>query len=127
MPVNLTQAAEALAVALSTVSDVAVQAAGPVFSPRPGDGWVTIGRMSPEGYGDGYLVVLQARVVMHHELAQAEVIYRQKATQLLQAVLDADLGSTDVSIEPAAFLVGEIASPLYCAEVTISLEVVNDA
>lgn len=124
---TLEQACTAVAAALSTVSGVSVQAVGPSSSPRPGDGWVVIGPMTPEGYGESFMVTLQARVVMHHEIAQAETTYRQQATKLLQAIAAADLGSTDVSIEPAAFLVGEIASPLYCAEITVSMEVVNNA
>lgn len=119
---NLTEAREAFAEALSTVEDLTVRARGPVRDPRIGDGWVTLARLVPAGYIDSS-ATLTAVVALGHDDVQAEQLLDLWAVQALDAVTRADgLPAADVVLEPVALAV-ESGSTLPAFQITITTEV----
>lgn len=123
---TLAQARAQVAALLSGVDGIAVRAQGPLPSPESGDGWVVVGPMTL-GQFSGCEVELSARIVMHPDEATAEEVYTGRAVELLRAVTSSDLGARDVTVTPAAFIVANTSTPLYCAEITLTMEVAENA
>ena len=118
---TLTEAREALADALSGVSGLSVRARPTVKTPKTGDGWVVITRLSPSTFST-CSAVLTAVLILGSDAPKAEELFEQYGTAVIDAVTDA-LNVSDVSLEAQALVAGNPAAPLYAIALTITLEV----
>jgi hypothetical protein len=97
--VNLAEAREALAEALNTLDGLNVRARPGVKTPKSGDGWVTVGRMTPEGF-TRLSVTLTALVVLSSDDTLADALLEEWAATALDAVTMADFPAEEIALEP---------------------------
>jgi hypothetical protein len=121
MSATLTEAREALADALNSVQDVHVRARGAVRSPRQGDGWVTVGRLTPDDY-TRCSATLTAIVVLGSDEDLAEQLLDTWAVQLLDAATKGDLPAAEVFAEPL-FIPVDGGGAVYALTITMTTEV----
>ena len=96
----------------------------PVTSPRAGDGWVLIGRVTPGSTLTTFDVVLTGVLVLGSDQRAAAVLLRTLPTNVVRALTTGELHPQDVSVEPAELPAGEVASgPMYALIVTLTVEV----
>lgn len=96
---NLTDARQAYADALSAVDGATVRARPPVRNPKPGDGWVIVERGAPGDYRRS-MVVLSAVVTLGTDVAASEELLETLVVPLLDAASRVpDLPTGDVDFE----------------------------
>jgi len=118
---TLAEARTQLAELLDAVDGYRVRARPSSGTPKPGDGWVTIGRLAPSRFGGVTSVVLVAVLVFGADEVAAEDRIEQDGAALLNAT--ADMLSTDAALEPLTLITGTNATPLYAATLTLTTEV----
>lgn len=117
---SLSTARQALADALSDVEGVTVRPRPSKAAPKPGDGWVTVQRLAPADF-TACTATLAAVVVLSADEAKAEESLETLGVALIDAVTDSTLNTADVFLEPQAVVVGQTATPLYAAVITVSV------
>lgn len=117
---TLTQARQALADALSAVPSVTVRPRPGKAVPKPGDGWVTVSRIEPADFL-ACTATLAAVVVLSADEVKAEDALNDMGVALIDAVTSSSLNTADVQLDPQAIVVGQTASPLYAAVITVSV------
>jgi len=119
---TLTEAREAVADALTALEGLNVRARGPVKLPRTGDGWVTVGRLTPASY-TACSVTVVAVIILGADTAAAEELLDLWAVDIIDAVTTAeDLPVSDVALEPITLVV-ESGATLHALTVTLTTEV----
>lgn len=118
---NLVEAREAIAAALSQVEDLHVRARGPVRSPRQGDGWVTVARLAPADFTRS-TVTLVAVVVLGADDVLAEELLDTWAVGLIDAVSGGEIPVADVALEPVLLPV-DGGGALHACTITLIMEV----
>jgi hypothetical protein len=119
---NLATARAAIATALSALSGVEVRTRPWKGAGKAGDGWVTITRIEPADFKASY-ATFAVVVILSADEVKAETALEDQATGLIDALTGSNLDPTDVVLEPTVMTVGQSASPLYAAVLTITLEV----
>jgi hypothetical protein len=121
---TLAEAREDIATALSTIEGYDVRARPFTSAPKPGDGWVTVQRVTPSDFTHS-MATLAVVIVLSPDQAQAETALDEDATDLVNTLTidTACLNPADVSLEAMALVVGNDAAPLYCVTLTLSVEV----
>lgn len=117
-------AREAVAAALSQLDGLSVRARPFKGPAKPGDGWVTIGRVEPAEWLTTNAVTLVAAIVFGHDELRAEERLEDSAAELVAAVSELDdLATSGVMLEPVTLVVGQDGRPLYGAALTLTVEV----
>jgi hypothetical protein len=121
---TLAETREDLAAALSEIDGYDVRPRPFTSAPKPGDGWVTVQRLAPSDFTRS-MATLTVVIVLSPDQAQAEIAFDEDAVDFLDTVTidTACLNPTDVALEAMALIVGNDAAPLYCASLTLSVEV----
>lgn len=123
MTLTLVEAREALADALSEIDGLTVHPVRGGKAPKPGSGWVTIGRLVPSDY-TRCSVTLVAVVVLGSDQASAEDLLNTWAVDVIDAVTTVDeLPTADVALEPILLTAGTDAVPVNAFTITITTEV----
>lgn len=118
---TITTAREALAAALSAIDGLAVRPRPGLKNPRPGDGWIIAGKITPAGYTDA-TVVLTAVIVLGQDQASAEDLYETWAVDALDtATKITDMPVADAAAEPGTLPTE--GAPLYGFTITLTTEV----
>jgi hypothetical protein len=117
---SLARVRQALADALIDGAGVSVRARPSKAVPKPGDGWVVVQRLTPADF-TSCLATLAVVVVLSADEAKAEESLDTLGVALIDAVTSSTLNTADVSLEPQAVIVGQTASPLYAAVLTVSV------
>lgn len=114
----------AVAAALSGVTELDVRPAGPVKSPKAGDGWVVVGDVTPAGYRS-WDAPLTGLVVLGSDLVKAEALADEWTLPAL-AALDsaADLLFSDLTARREQLSAGEAsAGALFVLTISLTVEV----
>lgn len=94
-------------------------------APKPGDGWVTVRRLTPnpDRFGTAQLASLEALIVAGPDEAAAEAFIDTYSPAVLAAALASDLPFSAVSIDHQLLIVGTTATaPLYCLVLAVTVE-----
>lgn len=111
-----------IAEVLSRVDGLSVRPRGAPKTPTPGDGWVTIGRMSPANFTASRVTFIVV-VVLGSDPVHADELLEEWAVDVVDAVTKAeDLYPTDVELEPVT-LVTEGAGTVHALTLTLTTEV----
>lgn len=120
---NLTDARETIALALSALAGLNVRARPPVKSPRPGDGWVVVRRLAPADFQRSSATLI-AVIVLGTDVAAAEELLDQLAVPMIDtATMIFGLPTADVTLETAELLLDGGGAALHAATVTLTTEV----
>jgi hypothetical protein len=118
---TLTQAREALALALTAVDGLNVRPRPGVKYPRPGDGWVTVGQMEPADY-TRTTVTLVAVIILGADETSAEEHMETWAVNVIDTATTADFPVSDVVLEPISLVI-ESGTALNAMTLTLTTEV----
>ena len=120
---DITETREEIARVFTEVEDVAVTAHPVTNNVRPGNGWVDVTRIVPDGFED-LAVTFQVVVILSPDPASALVRLDELAGPLMEAVTTGLGGVTDVVIEPLSLLsTGQPPGTLYAVQTTFTMEV----
>lgn len=117
---NITQARQALADALSTLDGVNVRLRE-IKNPRALDGWTVSGTVSPDGYGDSQAQI-GAVILLSSDSIKADEAYDDLALGIVEATKDVN-GGYDIRIDPATLNVGDAGTQWQIIAVQLSVEV----
>lgn len=118
---NLTEARQALADAVSTLPDVTCVARPVPGNLRPGDAWVTVARLEPGAFLGSTNATLSAFVVLGADERLADASVDALAGALLDCAYP--LYGFALSVEPQVVTAGEsVPASLYTLALTITLE-----
>lgn len=119
---NLTQARQAVADALSAIDGLNFRPHPTVAQPRTGDGWVVVTRLEPADFA-ATTATLTAVVILGADEAKAEQLVDDLGVPMLAAVTKApDLNPADASLVQQALVAGPTGT-LYALALTLTLEV----
>lgn len=111
------------AVLTDTDEDIRVTSHPVTNNTRPGDGWVNVTRIVPEGYED-LGVTFQVTVILSPDPVAADTRLDELAGPLMEAVTTGLSGVTDVVIEPLALVsTGNPPGTLNAVQITFTMEV----
>lgn len=112
---NLLEAREALSAALCASLPGYTVRVAPTATPKPKDGWVTVTRLEPEGFGDTYRATFTVAIILSSSLEDAE-----KQLDSIASTAFAAVGSigTPLSLEP-----GQMSNMLFGIFITLIMEV----
>lgn len=117
---NLTEARVALAAAVSTLPDITCSARPVPGNVRPGDAWVTVGRLTPGQFLGSSLQVLNAFV----SLGSDETLADQKIDELSQPLLNCvgDLYAGDISVQAQEMRTYDSTGSFFALALSLTLE-----
>jgi len=119
--VNLAEARDALAAAVSTLDDVTCVAHPIPGNLRVGDAFVTVGRCRPGQFLGSVTQALSAYVVLGSDEALADTKVDELTVPLLMCVQD--LYAADVSVEPQQIIVsGPVPGTVFALALSITLD-----
>lgn len=116
---NLTLTRQAIADAISTVGFSITPT--PSKSPKALDGWVTIGTLSPSGFGNKAVCTFQVWVLLSPDEYKADELFTTNAVAVVNAT--ATLPAGDVSLGMDSVAVGTNAAPFFAMVLTMTMEV----
>lgn len=120
---DLTETREEIARVFTLVEDVAVTAHPVTNNVRPGDGWVNVTRIVPDGFED-LAVTFQVIVILSPDPVAADTRLDELAGPLMETATTALGGVTDVVIEPLALVsTGNVPGTLNAVQITFTMEV----
>ena len=119
---NITEARQAVADALSTLDGVSVRLRE-LKNPRSGDGWTLSGPVVPNGYGDGKASV-GAVILLSSDSVKADEQFDDLAWPILVALKAVD-GAFGVRVEPATVAVGDNSTAGPAIVVSLEVEVLS--
>jgi hypothetical protein len=120
---DLDETRTAIADALTGVEELVVTAHPVTNNVRPGNGWVNLTRLVPEGF-TGYLATFTVVIILSPDPVHADVRMDELAIPVMDAVLA--LGVSDASMEPISMVTdGSVTGVLYALQITFTTEVTN--
>lgn len=120
---DMEETREEIARVFTLVEDVTVTAHPVTNNVRPGDGWVNVTRILPDGY-EALAVTFQVIVVLSPDPVAADARLDEVAGPLMEAATTGLSGVTDVVIEPLALVsTGTTPGTLNAVQTTFTMEV----
>lgn len=117
---NITEARQALADALSTLDGVDVRLRE-MKNPRAGDGWTIGGTVTPDGYGDSQAQI-GAVILLSLDPVKADEAFDDLALAAVEATKAVN-GGYALRIDPATVTVGDSNTQWQVIAVQITVEV----
>jgi hypothetical protein len=122
--VDISDTRDAIAAALSELEDITVRPRTLVRSPRIGEGWVTLGNISPSTFLTGLTVNFRVIIVLGADLDAAETRYEELAPDVIEAITQIDdVQTSDVEIEPVSLAVEGSATNAITLTLTTEVDV----
>lgn len=119
---TIQEARQALADAVSTLPDVTCVARPVPGNTRPGDGWVTVGRVAPGQFIGSRLLTLSAFVVLGSDERLADQKIDELSVPLLEATYP--LFGISPSVEPQIITAGEaVPGNIYALALSVTIEI----
>ena len=120
MSYTITEARQALADALNTLTGVSVRLRA-IKNPRALDGWTVSGTVSPDVYGDSHAQI-GAVILLSTDPAAADEQFDTLAVAIIDATKSVD-GGFDVRLDPASVTVGDSGTAWDVIAVQMTVEV----
>lgn len=118
---SVTETRRAIADVLSTIDGLNVRPRPGLRTPKPGDGWVTVGRTTPSDFSRCQ-VVWTVVITLGADQGAAEDLLEAYAVSIIDAITGADFPTGDVALEPITLAV-ESGASLNALTVTLTTEV----
>jgi len=120
--VDLADARQEVADALTLIEELRIRPRGVVKAPRIGDGWVTVGRIAPADY-TRCSVTLVVIIVLGADESVADETYESLAVDIIDATTRMiELPVADVALEPITLIV-DGGGALHALTLTLTTEV----
>jgi hypothetical protein len=119
---TLTTTRDLISEVLSEIDGLTVRPRMPPKAPKPGDGWVTISRMSPADFTASKVTFVTV-IVLGADSVSADALLEEWSIDIIDAVTKtSSLYTTDVELEPIT-LVTEGGGATYALTLTMTTEV----